>query len=34
MNKTELVAAIAEAADLSKKQAEAAVKAFVLVPLR
>ena len=29
MNKTELVAAIAEAADLSKKQAEAVVKAFV-----
>ncbi len=29
MNKTELVAAIAAEADLNKKQAEAAVKAFV-----
>ncbi len=29
MNKTELVAAIAEKAELSKKDAEAAVKAFV-----
>lgn len=29
MNKTELVAAIAEKADLSKKDAEAALKAFV-----
>jgi DNA-binding protein HU-beta len=29
MNKTELVAAIAEATDLSKQQAEAALKAFV-----
>lgn len=29
MNKTELVAAIAEKADLSKKEAEAAVKAFI-----
>ena len=28
MNKTELVAAIAEQADLSKKDAEAALKAF------
>ena len=28
MNKTELVAAIAKSADLSKKDAEAAVKAF------
>ena len=28
MNKTELVAAVAEQADLSKKDAEAAVKAF------
>ncbi len=29
MNKTELVAAIAEQAELSKKDAEAAVKAFI-----
>ncbi len=29
MNKTELVAAIADAAELSKKDAESAVKAFV-----
>ena len=29
MNKTELVAAIAEEAQISKKDAEAAVKAFV-----
>lgn len=29
MNKTELVAAMAERADLSKKDAEAALKAFV-----
>ena len=29
MNKTELVAAVAEKADLSKKEAEAAVKAFI-----
>lgn len=31
MNKTELVAAIAESADLTKKQAEAAVNAFTNV---
>lgn len=31
MNKTELVAAIAEQADLSKKDAEAALKAFTEV---
>ncbi len=31
MNKTELVAAIAEEAKISKKDAEAAVKAFVEV---
>lgn len=31
MNKTELVAAVAEAAGLSKKDAEAAVKAFTEV---
>ena len=31
MNKTELVAAVAETAELSKKQAEAAVKAFTEV---
>lgn len=31
MNKTELVAAIAEKADLSKKDAEAALKAFTEV---
>ena len=31
MNKTELVAAIAEKAEISKKDAEAAVKAFVQV---
>ena len=29
MNKTELVAAVAEKADLSKKEADAAVKAFI-----
>ena len=31
MNKTELVAAIAEKAELSKKDAEAALKAFIYV---
>ena len=31
MNKTELIAAIAEAADLSKKDAEKALKAFTYV---
>ena len=29
MNKTELIAAMAESADLSKKDAEAALKAFI-----
>ena len=31
MNKTELVAAIAEKAELSKKDAEKALKAFVML---
>ena len=31
MNKTELVAAVAEQADISKKDAEKALKAFVVV---